>query len=88
MTRGMKQLWQERERFMKYERGWAELERNKVDVELDEEVEMEDTGTLDNHRKEKQSRILDSETKRPLKTVEDFYVSVIENGRGQRTDHI
>ena len=87
MTRGMKQLWRERERFMKYERGWAELEKNKVDVELDEEVELEDVGILGDGTKEKKHRALDPETKRRLKAVEDFYVSIFSDGSRQETDH-
>ncbi len=87
MTRGMKQLWEERERFMKYERGWAELERNKVDLELDEEVELEHTGTHDNDTEGRRPRTLDPETKRLLMAVEDFYVSISKKGRVQRTDH-
>lgn len=84
MTRAMKQLWQERERFMKYERGWAELERNKIDTELDEEVELEGIDSLDS-REEKRPQPLNPETKRRLKAVEDFYVSIISHGRRQTT---
>lgn len=84
MTRGMKQLWEERERFMKYERGWAELERNKVDLELDDEVDLEHSGTSDNDTEGRRPRTLDPETKRRLMAVEDFYVSVGKNGRGQK----
>ena len=86
MTRGMKQLWQERERFMEYERGWAELESNKVDNDLAEELELEDVNTIADDTEEKRLRAPELETKRRLKAVEEFYVSIIWNGIREETD--
>lgn len=76
MTRGMQQLWEERERFMKYERGWAVLDGDKPDDELDEDADViEDAGTgcTTKHKQHK----LDSESKLRLKAVEDFYVGFL-----------
>lgn len=87
MTRGMKQLWQERERFMKYERGWAELERNKVDTELDDETELDDVDAIGDGTEEKILTALDPETQRRLKAVENFYVSIIRDGTCLKSDH-
>ncbi len=82
MTRAMQQLWEERERFMKYERGWAVLEGDKPDTELDEEAELEnDAETFGNDTKNEQHKVLNPESKRRLEAVEDFYVSIINNVR-------
>ncbi len=76
MTRAMKQLWQERERFMKYERGWSELEKNKVDAELGEGFGPDsDADTLVTDASDEEDKVLSLESKRRLKAVEDFYVS-------------
>ncbi|KAI9873301.1 MAG: Factor arrest protein 11 [Pleopsidium flavum] len=74
MTRAMQQLWGERERFMKYERGWAVLEGTKAQAELDEEAELEnDTEDFDKDTENKQHKVLDPESKRRLNAVEGFY---------------
>lgn len=62
MSRAMRQLWEERERYLKFERGWT-----GVDEDL-----TQDTSKTD-QRKDAQS--LDPEITRRLNLVEDFYVS-------------
>jgi hypothetical protein len=63
MTRGMKQLWAERERYMKFERGWGSLSE-------DEDVtKIGVAGATDGDLKE------NWEATRRLQAVEDFYVS-------------
>lgn len=61
-TRAMRQLWQERIRFMKHERGIASgnLEEENETVEEDEDIDFDD---------------LDSDLKNRLVAVEAFYVS-------------
>jgi hypothetical protein len=62
MTRAMKQLWAERERYMKFERGWGSLSE-------DEDVKKVDpTGETKGDPRE---------TLRRLQAVEDFYVSAL-----------
>lgn len=82
MTRATRQLWEERERFMKYDRGW-----NAEESELQSEVSSEDEPTeeiLESHlkpkKKPKAEQRPDKETdnedvQRRLDAVEAFYVS-------------
>jgi hypothetical protein len=80
MTRAMRQLWDERERFLKFERGWEDIE------DLDEE-EMDLDKILAKKLKAKESKPpapkvdygpkakIDNEVKEKLKMIEGFYVS-------------
>jgi Domain of unknown function (DUF3402)/N1221-like protein len=64
MTRAMKQLWAERERYMKFERGWGSLSEDEdvKKVDLADETEGDPRETI-----------------RRLQAVEDFYVSALGN---------
>ncbi|KAI9698031.1 MAG: Factor arrest protein 11 [Candelina mexicana] len=71
MTRAMRQLWQERQRYMKYERGWAE-------AESDENVDQSGSSTsLENWTDQNDGLHWDrpesKEIKRRLAAVEEFY---------------
>ncbi|KAH0548464.1 hypothetical protein GP486_007947 [Trichoglossum hirsutum] len=70
MTRAMKQLWSERERYMKFERGWGSLSEDE-DVN---EVDFGDGagGNSDESGKEKENKEK-QEAIRRLLAVEDFY---------------
>jgi hypothetical protein len=78
MTRAMRQLWDERERFMKFERGWGGI---YDDSDVDN-FELGVDSTLDENAKTGQSRGLDYATSDPaannrLEAVEDFFVSAL-----------
>lgn len=67
-TRALKQLWAERVEFMKYERGWTDVEGDEMPkMDLDGEVEkiLKDTP---------KDRILDGSSEERLRAVDDFYV--------------
>lgn len=82
MTRAMRQLWEERERFMRYDRGWnVDDAAVPDDLDLTDEVteNLEDLSLLEkkkpktNWPSEKQTD--DEDVQRRLDTVESFYVS-------------
>lgn len=82
MTRAMRQLWEERERFMRYDRGWnVDDAAVPDDLDLTDEVteNLEDLTLLEkkkqktNWSSEKQTD--DEDVQRRLDTVESFYVS-------------
>lgn len=85
MTRAMRQLWEERERFMKYDRGWN-LDRTEVpeDLDLSDELaeNLDDLSLLEKEkRKPKHDWPSEKETdnediQRRLDAVESFYVSL------------
>jgi hypothetical protein len=83
MTRAMRQLWDEREKYLKFERGWDGEEVADADVD-----ELDLDKILDNKLKIKQPKIIEPEVdfgprenevdqsiKRKLEIVEAFYVS-------------
>lgn len=83
MTRAMRQLWEERERFMKYDRGWNLDDPEAPDEGVDAGL-AEDLHDLDleekNNRKASPDRAPRKETdnedvQRRLDAVESFYVS-------------
>lgn len=91
MTRAMRQLWDERERFMKFERGWEDDEDKDIeDLNLDD-VDESDLEKLLTERleklatEEKKSNVpqadygpnenIPEDVKRRLDDVEEFYVS-------------
>jgi hypothetical protein len=66
-TRAMKQLWEERVAFMKYERGWSSMDDN---IDIDElSLERKDGDSNDERPT--------GSTEERLKLVEQFYVSAI-----------
>jgi hypothetical protein len=66
-TRAMKQLWEERVAFMKYERGWSSMDDN---IDIDElSLERKDGDSNDERPT--------GNTEERLKLVEQFYVSAI-----------
>lgn len=67
--RGMKQLWEERVRFLKYERGNGEYSARTSQAAAEQRKAEEQEDIQD---------VLDSELRRPLEAVEIFYVSMIE----------
>jgi len=78
-TRAMKQLWEERVRFMKYERGWLGLDENSEGRSSAQEGKVPQKSNLDI---EELCLALNNEDKPPsgsveerMKLVEDFYVS-------------
>jgi hypothetical protein len=83
MTRAMRQLWEERERFMKYDRGWY-LDENSAGSDEDpsgELVEDLENLVLEERRKSSHSWGPQRETdnddiQRRLDAVESFYVRV------------
>ena len=76
-TRSMKQLWEERVQFMKYERGWrqgsSDADVAPLDISSTEQTASEEAGK--GPSKGKQSAAIDEDTQRHLDAVECFYVS-------------
>lgn len=62
MSRALRQLWEERERYLRFERGWTGV---------NEDVKLDDSNGY--HTKDAQN--LDPEVTRRLDVVEEFYVS-------------
>jgi hypothetical protein len=83
MTRAMRQLWDEREKFLKSERGWEDDDEEEID-ELDLDQLLERKLMLDENDKPKHIHNevdygpyadIDIEVKRKLGLVEELYVS-------------
>jgi len=80
MTRAMRQLWDERERFLKFERGWdgKEVEDEIEDLDLEniaaEKLKTEGTKTSKPEVDYGPRRVSD-EVKARLDAIEEFYVS-------------
>lgn len=83
MTRAMRQLWDEREKFLKFERGWDGEDVTDADVD-----ELDLDKILDNKLEIKEPKVIEPEVdfgprateiddsiKRKLELVEAFYVS-------------
>jgi hypothetical protein len=70
-TRALKQLWDARSEYLKYDRGWADETAPLPDFEIDDD-EMEKL----EKRQEEKKREYDGSVEERLETVEDFYVSV------------
>ncbi|KAI9669840.1 MAG: Factor arrest protein 11 [Caeruleum heppii] len=66
MARGIRQLWDERERFMKYDRGWEPIDNNSGAPPPGRRTGKDDL-----------EHILDDSVRRRLALVEDFYSVVI-----------
>lgn len=89
MTRAMRQLWDEREAFLKYERGWdGKSEEEDVDFDVDEldldealSKRLEALGREDDEEEEKKVEIdtgprpVSDEVRSRLEVVEEFFVS-------------
>jgi hypothetical protein len=73
-TRALTQLWDERVDFMKYERGWADLEQvdDVEPLDLDSNSDKDD----DFNKLKEAPRISDGSVKDRLEATEDFYVSL------------
>lgn len=80
MTRAMRQLWDEREKFLKYERGWDALEDRDVE-ELDLEtmlakkLEIKEPKSMEPEVDYGPNKDVDDNSKMKLEIVEAFYVS-------------
>lgn len=76
-TRAMKQLWEERVRFMKFERGYDSLANND---ERAKKAEDEDLDGLEDRAKPTDNvesiAALDEKSRQSLRNVEGFYVSI------------
>ncbi|KAI9762858.1 MAG: Factor arrest protein 11 [Chaenotheca gracillima] len=72
MTRSIKQLWNERENYMKFERGWGTLNKDAGKSKPDSPGHDEDAkrAKLKNTVPDK---VLDADVKRRLDAVEEFY---------------
>ena len=75
MTLSMKQLWDERERFLKFERGWGGLS----EAGESDDLENEEDGESDSSQKSpgNDDILKDRESRRRLHVVEEFYVSFL-----------
>jgi hypothetical protein len=75
MTRAMRQLWRERELFLKHERGWNGTRFPSSSVKLDEDRPSSASGA-DAVAAEEEDGIGQGEEFRRLQAVEDFYVRI------------
>ncbi|KAL2023899.1 hypothetical protein VTK56DRAFT_676 [Thermocarpiscus australiensis] len=87
MTRATRQLWAEREEFLKYERGWKgadddivdELDLSELTLEEKEELGLANAANDERPRNSSKPEVdygpreVDQETKRRLDAVEEFY---------------
>ncbi|KAJ5757401.1 uncharacterized protein N7511_006095 [Penicillium nucicola] len=76
MTRAIRQLWQEREHFMTYDRGWnAEDAAHFPDADLSDDFEHLDLSESEENpgKKSEQRETDDPDIQRRLDAVEDFY---------------
>jgi hypothetical protein len=75
MTRAMRQLWKERELFLKHERGWNGSRFPNSSVKLDDDGTTS-ASEADGNAEKDEDGIRHSEAFRRLDAVEDFYVSI------------
>lgn len=81
MTRAMRQLWDERERFLKFERGWdgkvAEEEIEELDLEniLAEKLKIEEPKSIKSEIDYGPRQVAD-DVKAKLDAIEELYVSI------------
>lgn len=82
MTRAMRQLWDEREKFLKFERGWED--EDDIDIEeIDLEKDLVKKLTLDNPKQivpevdYGPNKDVNEKVKEKLDIVENFYVSSV-----------
>jgi hypothetical protein len=79
-TRALTQLYDARQEFMRYERGWVDGQESNndiADLKLDSDDENGDDKPIDGpvEEPEKKPRVIDGSVSDRLQTVEDFYVS-------------
>jgi hypothetical protein len=93
-TRALKQLWEERVEFMKYERGWADVDKindvEPLDLDsTDERQEMEKKETKDESEEvTERLHVYDGSVKDRLETAEEFYVSLADCNEVILTDNL
>jgi hypothetical protein len=79
MTRAMRQLWDERERFMKYERGWDgqddDVEELDLETILAKKLSLHESKHVKPEADYGPNADIDDDVKRKLDLVEEFYVS-------------
>jgi len=80
MTRAMRQLWDERERFLKFERGWEdeseeEIEELDLDEILSKKLKIKEPKRLKPNVDYGPNGEVDISVKQKLDVVEEFYVS-------------
>lgn len=87
MTRAMRQLWDERERFLKFERGWEDDEDDDVE-ELDLEILLQKKLTIDDKPKRIAHEVdygpgaeIDPSIKAKLDGVEELYVRFLSSAQ-------
>lgn len=91
MTRATRQLWDEREKFLKFERGWDgadddivdELDLSSLTLEEKEELGLIRPGDADKGKQKSDAEVdygprgVNAKTKQRLDAVEDFYASTV-----------
>ena len=79
MTRAMRQLWDERERFLKFERGWDiendDIEELDLDTILAHKLSMKETKRIKPEVDYGPNPDIDNKLRKKLDLVESFYVS-------------
>jgi hypothetical protein len=80
MTRAMRQLWDERERFLKFERGWEDeseedIEESDLDEILSQKLKLNESKHPKHEIDYGPNREVDASVNDKLEAVEEFYVS-------------
>jgi hypothetical protein len=78
MTRAMRQLWDEREKFLKFERGWDgddDIDELDLDTILSKKLSMHETKHIQPEVDYGSNPNIDARLKQKLDLVERFYVS-------------
>lgn len=95
MTRAMRQLWQERENFMKYDRGWNSEDAahfpDNISDDLPDDFEHLDLSGDEKTEPEPKPKPVKKETDDPdiqrrLDAVDSFYVSILDHSMLQLAD--
>lgn len=78
MTRAMRQLWDERERFLKFERGWddehEEIEELDLETIFAKKLELSENKQIKPEVDYGPNKDIPEDVKKKLESVEDFYV--------------
>ena len=81
MSRSIRQLWDVREKFIKYERGWNASSKDDDMPEIETSDDDDENGATNNEEKKAQTVVKETEdeaAQRSLDAVESYYVSACD----------
>jgi hypothetical protein len=94
MTRAMRQLWDEREKFLKFERGWdgedddVDVDELDLDTILSEKLSLHETKHMKPEIDCGPNPAVSDKVKQKLELIEQFYVSYSPHVKVQRSYHL